>query len=100
MTFFGSGIDERYDYDPEEPGFPALTLEALNELCIQMQEMRMHCLEISKLRDRVYELEMRAGMRDTAKQMDLLILYLLRFHRFIRRSSSRSPLTGLEFVVL
>ena len=71
MTFFGSGIGETYDYDPEEPGFPALALEALNELCIQMQEMRMHCLEISKLRDRVYELEMRAGMRDTAKQMDL-----------------------------
>ena len=71
MTFFGSGIDEKYDYDPEEPGFPALALEALDELCIQMREMRMHCLEISKLRERVYELEMRAGMRDTAMQMDL-----------------------------
>ena len=71
MTFFGSGIDEKYDYDPEEPGFPALALEALNELCIQMQAMRMHCLEISKLRERIYELEMRAGMRDMANQMDL-----------------------------
>ena len=30
MTFFGSGIDEKYDYDPEEPGFPALALEALD----------------------------------------------------------------------
>ena len=71
MTLFGSGIGETYDYDPEEPGFPALALEALNELCIQMQEMRMHCLEIKNLRERVYELEMRAGMRDTATQMDL-----------------------------
>ena len=71
MTLFGGGIGEPYDYDPEAPGFPDLALEALNELCIQMQEMRMHCLEITKLRNRVYELEMRAGMRDTAKQMDL-----------------------------
>ena len=71
MTFFGSGIGEIYDYDPEEPGFPSLAIEALNELCIQMQEMRMHCLEIKSLRERVYELEMRAGMRDTATQMDL-----------------------------
>ena len=71
MTFFGSGIGETYDYDPEEPGFPALALEALNELCIQIQEMRMHCLKITKHRNRVYELEMRAGMRDTARQMDL-----------------------------
>ena len=71
MTFFGSGIDEKYDYDPEEPGFPALALEALNELCIQMQEIRMRCLEISKLRERIYELEMRAGMRDMENQIDL-----------------------------
>ena len=68
MTFFGSGVDEKYDYDPEEPGIPAFAQEALDELCIQMREMRMYYLEITKLRNRVYELEMCAGMGDTARQ--------------------------------
>ena len=46
--------------------------EAMQELCVQLGHLQMKLLDYEKIKERIYELEMRAGMHSTDnRQMDL-----------------------------
>ena len=64
-------MNQAWEFDPTEPGFPSLALEALNELCIQMNGLQLNVQKIRSIEQRVYELEMKAGMNDSRSQLDL-----------------------------
>ena len=61
MDYHEEEMNQAWDFDPTEPGFPSLALEALNELCIQMNGLQLNALRRRKIEQRVYKLEMRAG---------------------------------------
>ena len=45
---------------------------AMQELCVQLGNLQMKLLDYEKIKERIYELEMRAGMHSTDnRQMDL-----------------------------
>ena len=71
MEYHEEEMNQAWDFDPTEPGFPSLALEALNELCIQMNGLQLNALRMRNIEQRVYELEMRAGMHVSRGQLDL-----------------------------
>ena len=71
MEYHEEEMNQAWEFDPTEPGFPSLALEALNELCIQMNGLQLIALRMRNIEQRVYELEMRAGMHDSRGQLDL-----------------------------